>query len=99
MGWEPHWQQLLCKSLRNLTIKLARLDITKAIEQVASRLGNTTSVCRKCYIHPAIIDAYLDQSLIKTLQRRTERELKQSLNRLKPRRSGRTGTFARTNEK
>lgn len=29
-----------------------------AIEQVASSLGNTPTVCRKCYIHPAVLDAY-----------------------------------------
>ena len=32
----------------------------QAIESVAKRLGNTKSVCRKCYIHPAILDAYMD---------------------------------------
>jgi DNA topoisomerase-1 len=26
---------------------------------VARRLGNTVAVCRKCYVHPAVIDAYL----------------------------------------
>jgi DNA topoisomerase-1 len=37
--------------------------VTRAIEQVAERLRNTPSVCRKCYIHPAIIAAYFDGSL------------------------------------
>ena len=37
--------------------------LTKAIEQVARQLGNTKAVCRKCYIHPAVIDACLDGSL------------------------------------
>ena len=30
-----------------------------AVEVVAQRLGNTAAVCRKCYIHPAVLDAYL----------------------------------------
>ncbi|MGH7140996.1 MAG: hypothetical protein ACREHD_35135, partial [Pirellulales bacterium] len=34
------------------------------------------------YIHPAVIDAYLDRTLIETLKRRTENELKRSLSRL-----------------
>lgn len=48
----------------------AKKNIAKAVESVASRLGNTRTVCRKCYIHPAIFDAYLDGSLIKTLQQK-----------------------------
>jgi DNA topoisomerase-1 len=30
---------------------------------VADELGNTPAVCRKCYIHPAVIAAYLAGSL------------------------------------
>ena len=33
------------------------------MESVAERLGNTKAVCRKCYIHPAVFDAYLDGSM------------------------------------
>jgi DNA topoisomerase I len=60
----------------------AKRNITKAIEHVAERLGNTKTVCRKCYIHPAVIDAYMDRSLVATLKERTETELRQSLSRL-----------------
>jgi DNA topoisomerase-1 len=48
----------------------ARRNVVKAIERVAKRLGNTKSVCRKCYIHPAIIDAYLEGATIETLTAR-----------------------------
>ena len=34
-----------------------------AIEEVAERLGNTPAVCRKCYVHPTVIDAYLAGNL------------------------------------
>src|SRR5260221_1161525 len=34
-------------------------NIIKAIDKVAVRLGNTRSVCRKFYIHPALLEAYL----------------------------------------
>jgi DNA topoisomerase-1 len=30
---------------------------------VAKRLGNTRAVCRACYVHPTVLDAYLDCSL------------------------------------
>ena len=38
-----------------------------AIKQVARRLGNTPAVCRKCYIHPAVLECYLAGSLHRTL--------------------------------
>lgn len=62
----------------------ARKNVTRAIERVAQRLGNTKAVCRKCYVHPAVIDAYLDRTLVQSLQRRAERELRDSLHWLPP---------------
>jgi DNA topoisomerase-1 len=62
----------------------AKRNIVKAITEVASRLGNTKTVCRKCYVHPAVIDAYLDGSLVQTLERRVERELRSALPDLPP---------------
>jgi DNA topoisomerase-1 len=46
----------------------AKRNVVKAIESVARRLGNTKAVCRKCYIHPAILDAYMDGATIGTLR-------------------------------
>ena len=40
-----------------------RRNIAQAIEAVAKQLGNTKAVCRKCYVHPAILDAYLEDKL------------------------------------
>jgi DNA topoisomerase I len=60
----------------------ARRNVTKAIERVAERLGNTKAVCRKCYVHPAVVDAYMDRSLIETLKKRAETELKRGMSRL-----------------
>ena len=48
----------------------AKRNVVKSIESVARKLGNTTSVCRKCYIHPAILDAYMDGATIETLKAR-----------------------------
>jgi DNA topoisomerase-1 len=53
--------------------KQAKRNIVQAIESVAKRLGNTRSVCRKCYIHPAIFDAYLDGATIETVRARAAR--------------------------
>jgi DNA topoisomerase-1 len=39
--------------------KEARSNIVKAIDRVARRLGNTREVCRKYYIHPVVLEAYL----------------------------------------
>jgi DNA topoisomerase-1 len=46
-----------------------RANIVRAIEQVASRLGNTPAVCRKCYVHPAILNAYSDGTLFRVLRK------------------------------
>src|SRR3954467_67879 len=52
----------------------AKRNVVSAIETVAKRLGNTKAVCRKCYIHPAILEAYMDGSMVKTLADRVRRE-------------------------
>jgi len=41
-----------------------------AIAQVAARLGNTPTICRKCYVHPDVVAAYLDGTLMRDLTRR-----------------------------
>jgi DNA topoisomerase I len=51
----------------------AKRNIVRAVESVAKRLGNTKAVCRKCYIHPAILDAYMDGATIETLKARAAR--------------------------
>ena len=51
-------------------------NIVRAIEAVAKRLGNTRAVCRKCYIHPRILDSYMSGSLIEQLRRRASAMLK-----------------------
>ena len=51
-------------------------NIVRAVESVAQKLGNTKAVCRKCYIHPAIFDAYMDGSMLKTVVQRARRARK-----------------------
>ncbi|HYU13436.1 MAG TPA: DNA topoisomerase IB [Stellaceae bacterium] len=51
--------------------------IIRAVEKVARHLGNTPAICRRCYIHPAILDGYLDGSLLDTLAAKTQAYLKE----------------------
>jgi len=62
----------------------AMKNLVRAIETVAERLGNTPSVCRKCYIHPAVIDSYLEGSMIDALQQRAEQAIADDLKSLRP---------------
>jgi len=62
----------------------SKKSIVQAIESVAKKLGNTKAVCRKCYIHPAVIDAYTDGSLLRVLDQRVKKEIKDSLHGLEP---------------
>ena len=41
----------------------AKRNVRVAIARVAARLGNTVTICRKCYVHPEVLAAYLDRSL------------------------------------
>lgn len=53
----------------------ARHNIVEAVSRVAQRLGNTPTVCRKSYIHPAVLDSYLEGSLLELLEARTKAAL------------------------
>ena len=46
--------------------------MVRAVESVAKRLGNTPAICRKCYIHPAVFEGYLDGSLAEGLKQRAD---------------------------
>ena len=58
-------------------------NVIEAVDAVAKKLGNTRSVCRKCYIHPAILHSYLDGSFVKTAAARAQ-ELERNLHHLRP---------------
>jgi DNA topoisomerase-1 len=62
----------------------AKRNILRAIESVAQRLGNTVAICRKCYVHPDIIEAYLDGTLLATLKQRAEQQLSGAVKSLRP---------------
>jgi DNA topoisomerase-1 len=59
----------------------ARTNVLRAIERVARQLGNTPAVCRKCYVHPQVIEAYMDGT---TLPAAARRRTTPRLGRLRP---------------
>ncbi len=62
----------------------AKKNVVRAIEAVAGRLGNTPAICRKCYVHPAVIEAYVDGTLAAALKHRAEHEPSESVADLRP---------------
>jgi DNA topoisomerase-1 len=62
----------------------AKRNIRAAIEAVAARLGNTPTICRKCYIHPGVLDCYVEGDLIEALDQKIKTELKRDLAALPP---------------
>jgi DNA topoisomerase-1 len=62
----------------------AKRNLRAAIENVAGRLGNTPTICRKCYVHPEVLTSYLDGKLVLEIKAAVESELREDLDRLKP---------------
>jgi DNA topoisomerase-1 len=62
----------------------AKRNIRASIELVASRLGNTTTICRKCYVHPEVVNCYLEGTLVKTLKQKIRKELRDDIAQLRP---------------
>ena len=61
----------------------AKRNLVAAIERVAERLGNTPAVCRQCYIHPVILDSYMDGSMQRVLKRRTSGMMRKVASKLR----------------
>jgi DNA topoisomerase-1 len=59
----------------------AKRNLRAAIEKVSARLGNTATICRKCYVHPEVLNSYMDGNLV--LEIKSE-ELRDTLADLKP---------------
>jgi DNA topoisomerase I len=62
----------------------AKRNLRAAIEKVSARLGNTPTICRKCYVHPEVLNAYMDGNLVLELKSKAESELRSGLENLKP---------------
>jgi DNA topoisomerase-1 len=62
----------------------AKRNLRAAIESVAARLGNTVTICRKCYVHPQILNGYLAGDLLVNIKKAVDAELSEKLPGLKP---------------
>ena len=54
------------------TKKQAKANIKDAIGAVSKMLGNTPAICRKCYVHPAVLETYLSGNAIEGLKQKTK---------------------------
>ena len=66
------------------TAAKAKKNLRAAIENVAARLGNTPTICRQCYVHPEVLNSYLEGSLLEEIKDEVETELREDLDGLKP---------------
>jgi len=62
----------------------AKKNVVQAIEHVAMKLGNTPTICRKCYVHPDVISSYLDGVTMGTLKQQVHDNLVHDLHALSP---------------
>jgi DNA topoisomerase-1 len=64
------------------SVTQAKRNVAAAIRSVSKRLGNTLTICRKCYVHPALINSYLDGSLATQLEQLLEKQARRPPARL-----------------
>ena len=62
----------------------AKKNVRAAIERVSARLGNTPTICRKCYVHPAVVNSYMSGELLLEIKEEVDAELRDDLPKLKP---------------
>jgi DNA topoisomerase I len=62
----------------------AKRNLRTAIEKVSARLGNTPTICRKCYVHPEVLSSYMHGNLVHELKSKAESELRGAIGSLKP---------------
>ena len=62
----------------------AKRNLRNAIETVSARLGNTPMICRKCYVHPEVLNSYMDGNLVLEIKSQAESELRSAVENLKP---------------
>ncbi len=73
---------VLCCDLLNAfepadTLTQAKKNVVQAIARVAAQLGNTPSVCRKCYVHPAVLETYMGSISKAEAKEELEKEIAQ----------------------
>ena len=66
----------------------AKREVNAAIERTAEQLGNTVAVCRKCYVHPEVLEAYVDGELSDVMRGHVGRSPAKSPQALAPEEEG-----------
>ncbi|WP_335622067.1 hypothetical protein [Bradyrhizobium icense] len=61
----------------------AKRNLRSAVEKVSARLGNRPTICRKCYIHPGMLNSYMDGNLVFEIKSQAENELRSAVENLK----------------
>jgi DNA topoisomerase I len=62
----------------------AKKNVVAAIESVSKALGNTPAICRKCYVHPHIIEGYMEGTLVHELREIANAKIERDLEKLPP---------------
>jgi DNA topoisomerase-1 len=62
----------------------AKRNVRAAMAEVAARLGNTSTICRKCYVHPQLLEAYLKGDFVLQINRRQNGAARQASTQLQP---------------
>ncbi len=62
----------------------AKKNVVQAIKVAAEHLGNTAAICRKSYVHPEVIDAYLQGSLLRAVKQHDQEAVEEALAGLRP---------------
>jgi DNA topoisomerase-1 len=61
----------------------AKKNVIQAIKTVAERLGNTPTVCRKCYIHPAVLEQYYSGAMLQAIETEVAEQVDRQLKDLR----------------
>lgn len=68
-GGTIHAASLLAQTERPESKTAQKRVLNSVIDKVAERLGNTRTVCRQCYVHPAVLEAWLNGDLVSEIAR------------------------------
>ncbi len=79
---------VLCCDLLNefepaTTIAQAKKNVVQAIARVAAQLGNTPSVCRKCYVHPLVLETYMGNISAEQAKEKLDKEISKEREEIK----------------
>jgi DNA topoisomerase-1 len=66
------------------SITQAKRNLRAAIALVSASLGNTPTICRKCYVHPHVMNGYLEKKIVLEIDLVGEVGLIEQLDRLRP---------------